>query len=319
MNKINTTQIQEAVALLQAGELVALPTETVYGLGAHARHPGAIRKIFLAKERPFTHPLIVHLASAGQLSAWAREIPASALKLAQAFWPGPLTLILKKQPEVSELLTGGQDTIGLRIPAHPIAQALLQAFGEGIAAPSANRYTHLSPTTSEAVREELGTKVSCILEGGICEIGIESTIMDLSGEQPVILRPGMISAAQLEQVLGQPLGTPHKNLPRAPGMDKLHYAPETKVVLVEDLSYFLSYLDERDLPLALLTQQEPSTQLPGLHWIRMSKQPQQYAHDLYLTLRALDKQGFKKILIETLSLKPEWDAIRDRLEKASAA
>ncbi len=319
METLNPAHINEAVALLRRGELVALPTETVYGLGADAAQPEALAKIFLAKGRPFSHPLIVHLASSQQLPQWARAVPPEAALLAEAFWPGPLTLILKKQPEVSDLLTGGQDTVGLRVPAHPIAQALLQAFGGGIAAPSANRFTHLSPTTAQAVRDELGDKVACILEGGICEVGLESTILDLSREQPVILRPGMISAAQLEAVLKQPVRSSQEGAPRVPGMEPVHYAPETRLTLVAsgEMEGFLNSLTAGDLPLAFLVRQQPRTQPEGVQWLLMSEQPRQYAHDLYLTLRRLDQQGFKRIAVEAVPEGAEWEAIRDRLNKAA--
>ncbi len=315
----NSKQINEALAFLKAGELVALPTETVYGLGADAKNPAALSKIFLAKERPFTHPLIVHLAGPAQLSQWASVLPQAVKPLAEAFWPGPLTLILKKQPWVSDLLTGGQDSIGLRIPAHPMAQALLQAFGSGIAAPSANRFTHLSPTTAQAVREELGAKVACILDGGPCEVGLESTILDLSRDRPIILRPGMISASEIETVLQKPLSLSKEQAPHVPGSGPLHYAPETQVHLVSSTgpSSFLSSLRPHDLPLVILTQKKPAFEREGIQWIVMAEQPQRYAQDLYQTLRALDKQGFKKIVVETPPHDPGWEAIHDRLRKAA--
>ena len=195
--------LAEAVELLRAGELVAFPTETVYGLGADAGNPEALAKIFAAKGRPADHPLIVHVPDVAHLDQWAREIPDAAHLLAQAFWPGPLTLILKRQPTVPDLVTGGQDTVGLRIPHHPLALQLLKAFDGGIAAPSANRFGHISPTTAQHVREELGAAVALVLDGGPCSVGIESTIVDLSRGDPVILRPGMISAAQIDQALHQ--------------------------------------------------------------------------------------------------------------------
>lgn len=315
----NQTQIKKALECLVAGDLIGLPTETVYGLGADARNPAALTQVFLAKGRPFTHPLIVHLASTKQLCEWAREVPEEATLLAKAFWPGPLTLILKKQPWVSELLTGGQDTVGLRIPAHPVAQALLQAFGSGIAAPSANRFTHLSPTTAQAVHDELGSKVACILEGGRCEVGLESTILDLSSSQPTLLRPGLITTPQLEAILKKTIHPRHEQSPRVPGMAPVHYAPETQLFLIssQELHSFLDSLHPQDLPLAFLTRQRPSFEREGVHWILMSEQPQQYAHDLYLTLRSLDQQGFKKIIVEAVPLDPDWDAIHDRLQKAA--
>ncbi len=319
MKNIKQIEINEALTLLRAGELIAFPTETVYGLGAHARNSAALTKVFLAKGRPFTHPLIVHLASTQQLSEWARDIPEEALLLAQTFWPGPLTLILKKQPGLPELLTGGQDTVGLRIPAHPVAEALLRAFGDGLAAPSANRFKRLSPTSAQAVREELGTQVTCILEGGICEVGLESTIVDLSRDRPVILRPGMITALQLEQVLHQTVSFSYDKAPRVPGMEPVHYAPETPLSLISstEIEAFLNQLCPKDLPLACLVRKNPLLHYEGIQWIQMSNQAQQYAHDLYLTLRTLDKQGFKKIVVEEPPLDPAWEAISDRLQKAA--
>ncbi|WP_442770390.1 L-threonylcarbamoyladenylate synthase, partial [Zoogloea ramigera] len=195
--------IQRAVQLLRQGELVALPTETVYGLGADALNPDAVAKIFAAKGRPSDHPLIVHLADASQIMTWAREVPKDAIALARAFWPGPLTLILKRDESVPDLVTGGQDTVGLRVPNHPVALELLRAFGSGVAAPSANRFGRISPTTAEHVRQELGERVALILDGGACAVGLESTIVDLSRGVPVILRPGAIGADDIARVLGR--------------------------------------------------------------------------------------------------------------------
>lgn len=327
--------IQQAVKYLKAGKLVAFPTETVYGLGAHARQPEAITKIFLAKQRPFTHPLIVHLAHLDQLAAWAIDIPAEAYLLANTYWPGPLTLVLKKHPAVSTLLTGGQDTIGLRIPAHPLALALLQALGEGIAAPSANRFCRLSPTTAAAVFEELGKQVDYILAGDACQVGIESTIVDLSGQRPAILRPGMITAQQLETILEKPLATASDHAPRVAGMHPVHYAPETPLLLIPaaEISTFLENLTNIELPIAVLAQHTPSrqdvagpadsarralVQNPAIHWFYMAATPQEYAHDLYCTLRELDKQGFKKILVVAPPHDPAWAGIHDRLQKAAS-
>jgi tRNA threonylcarbamoyl adenosine modification protein (Sua5/YciO/YrdC/YwlC family) len=197
-------EVVRAAALLRAGELVAFPTETVYGLGADASNPGAIARIFAAKGRPADHPLIVHLPDAGQLERWAVDIPEAAHGLAAAFWPGPLTLILRRHPSVSDAITGGQDTVGLRVPNHPLALQLLREFGGGVAAPSANRFGRISPTTAAHVRDELGAAVSMILDGGPCAVGIESTILDLSAGRARILRPGMLDAAAIAAVLGYP-------------------------------------------------------------------------------------------------------------------
>ena len=236
--------IQRAVALLCQGELVALPTETVYGLGADALNPDAVAKIFTAKGRPSDHPLIVHLADAGQIMTWAREVPKDAIALARAFWPGPLTLILKRDESVPDLVTGGQDTVGLRVPNHPVALELLRAFGSGVAAPSANRFGRISPTTAEHVRQELGERVALILDGGACAVGLESTIVDLSRGVPVILRPGAIGADDIARVLGrrprlrgefeaEAGGAAEQGAtPRVSGALAAHYAPRTPLELV---------------------------------------------------------------------------------------
>ena len=195
--------IAEAAALLRAGELVGMPTETVYGLAADALNPEAVNKIFAAKGRPADHPLIVHLPSAEHLPQWAAAIPKDVIALARAFWPGPLTLILKRTPEVPDEVTGGQDTVGVRVPSHPVALALLRAFDGGLAAPSANRFGRISPTTAAHVHEELGERVALILDGGACEVGIESTILDFSRDAPEILRPGAISPEDIARVIGR--------------------------------------------------------------------------------------------------------------------
>ena len=202
----DAAEIEHAARLLREGELVALPTETVYGLGADARNPAALAKIFAAKGRPADHPLIVHLADATQLAQWAVDIPPAAQALADAFWPGPLTLILKRHPAVPDLVTGGQDSVGLRVPAHPVALALLRAFGGGIAAPSANPFGRLSPTTAEHVRAAFGETVT-VLDGGPCAVGIESTIVDLTAPTPRVLRPGAIGAEEVQRVLRAALPT----------------------------------------------------------------------------------------------------------------
>jgi L-threonylcarbamoyladenylate synthase len=248
------TSINQAVNILRTGGLVAFPTETVYGLGADARNSEALAKIFAAKQRPMDHPLIVHLADVSQLTDWAREIPESAHQLADIFWPGPLTLILKKARGVVDLVTGGQETVGLRIPSHPVAQALLKEFNSGIAAPSANRFGRISPTSAEAVREELGQSVDLILSGGQCEVGLESTILDLSSDIPVILRPGMITGLQIESILNIPVLYQKKNAPRVSGALESHYAPDTPLALIQS-DHLLDYLRQvPDQKVAVLTR-----------------------------------------------------------------
>lgn len=316
------TEIEKAAEILRAGGLIALPTETVYGLGADAKNEAAIRKVFAAKERPFDHPLIVHIAEISQLSDWAREISPTAIELAKAFWPGPLTMILKKKPGVLDIVTGNQDSIGLRIPRHPIAQALLKEFGGGVAAPSANKFTHISPTTADAVREELGNKVDLILDGGECEVGLESTILDLTSDTPVILRPGMITVDALEKVTGKPVTFARQegHLVRAPGSHHLHYAPVTPTVVLaaKDIPNFLQDLRPDDLPAALVTHSQLTfPELKKIHHVQLPDQAPAYAHDLYRILRSLDNLHFQCIVIEAVPSKPEWAAIRDRLNKAS--
>jgi len=319
---IKTTQtpnIQQAAALLAQGKLVAFPTETVYGLGADATNEEAVRRIFDVKERPYTSPLIVHLARHEQVLDWVVEMPPLAKKLAEAFWPGPLTLILRKASHVLKLVTGDQETVAIRIPAHPVAQQLLQAFGGGVVAPSANKFTHLSPTTSIAVAEELGGRIDYILEGGECEVGLESTIVDVSGDQPMILRPGMITPAQLEQVLlmSVPVST-HPQVIQVPGMHILHYAPRTHTQLITQNEFYIyvENLSATDFPIACLTHSGLASH--RVHSVKISSNPQHYAHDLYRLLRELDHQAFKKILIEAVPSHSEWIAIQDRLQKATA-
>lgn len=315
--------INKAVSILQQGGLVALPTETVYGLGADATNSEAVRRIFLAKERPEDHPLIVHVAKIEQLADWAREIPPQALQLAEAFWPGPLTLILKKQPQVLDIVTGGQDTVGVRIPGHPVARALLEAFGGGLAAPSANKFTHISPTTASAVFDELGREVDLILDGGACEVGLESTIVDMTQGQPVILRPGMITAEAIEAVLKQPvMSKAIETVTKVPGMHHLHYAPTTKTSLIEhfDIPLLLQTISPDDLPVVLMVRNEPLIPMTDqVFWVKMPADPKEYAHDLYRTLRSLDSLHYKRIIIENVPNDRAWCAIADRLKKATGS
>jgi L-threonylcarbamoyladenylate synthase len=312
--------IRRALAVLRAGGLVAFPTETVYGLGADAANPDAVEKVFAAKGRPHDHPLIVHIASAAQLADWARDIPAAAYTLAQKFWPGPLTLILKRAPGVSDLVTGGQDTVALRVPAHPLAQALLRAFGGGLAGPSANRFGRVSATTADHVREEFGVSIDLILDGGACEVGLESTILDLSGAQPALLRPGRITAREVEAALGCPVVAPGAQSPRAPGMLAKHYAPRTPLMLVEadvidELARSFARQGKR---VAVLARSARQPLIEHLVWIAAPDAAAAYAHDLYANLRRLDATGCDVMLVEAPPLAAAWAAIRDRLARAAA-
>jgi L-threonylcarbamoyladenylate synthase len=307
--------ILKAVSVLRKGGLVAIPTETVYGLAADARNPEALRKIFLAKGRPIDHPLIVHLAEPAELSLWASNISDTAKRLAQAFWPGPLTLILQKASGISDLVTGRQDTIGIRIPHHPVALALLNAFGSGVAAPSANRFGRISPTTADAVREELGDAVDFVLEGGVCEVGLESTIIDVTDETPVILRPGMISAEEIERVIDRAVSHSKNKAPRVSGSLVSHYAPMTPTHLVESAA-ISDFLNEIELP-AVVMGFEKTFSLSSVDFVQMPHDAKTYAHELYQVLRQLDKKHYCHIVIEAVPKEVEWDAIRDRVEKAS--
>jgi len=229
---VDASLIARAVEILRAGGLVAFPTETVYGLGADATNPDAVGRIFAAKGRPADHPLIVHLASADALGDWALDVPPLATTLAAACWPGPLTLVLRRAPGVPDAVTGGLATVGLRVPAHPVALELLRSFGGGIAAPSANRFGTVSPTTVEHVREGLAGSVDLVLDGGPSAVGVESTIVDVSGDEPAILRPGGVPREVLEAIGGVPLPIRHGGEVRAPGMLAAHYAPDARLLLV---------------------------------------------------------------------------------------
>src|SRR5215471_464714 len=225
-------ELETAVQALRDGELVAFPTETVYGLGANAQNPVAVRRIFELKSRPPDHPVIVHLDSPRYLHRWVREMPESAARLAEAFWPGPLTMVMRRAANVHDVITGGQDTIAIRVPAHPMAQQLLTAFGGGIAAPSANRYGRLSPTRAEHVREEFGDSLGVILDGGECQIGLESTIVAFEEGNVRLLRPGSITVAQIKGAVGELLLGAAAASPRVPGSPPTHYAPRTPLTIV---------------------------------------------------------------------------------------
>jgi len=319
-HSVPAAEIAHAAAVLKAGELVAFPTETVYGLGADASNADAVRKVFAAKGRPADHPLIVHIADALQLRNWARDIPPAAHTLAQHFWPGPLTLVLKRNPHVPDAVTGGQDTVAVRVPSHPVAQALLHAFGGGIAAPSANRFGRVSATTAAHVHEEFGDAVACVLDGGAADVGIESTIVDCSRDVPALLRPGWITPQQIETALGSLLGAPASRGPRAPGMLDKHYAPQTPLMLMEgDLVAELARsLTRQGKRVAALARTSLRPLIDNMVWIAAPADAAGYAHDLYANLRALDHAGCDAILVEQPPEDAEWIAIRDRLNRAAA-
>ena len=336
MNSPAPADFAHAVDLLNAGALVALPTETVYGLGADASNPDAVAKIFAAKGRPADHPLIVHLANTEAMQDWARDIPAYARRLAAAFWPGPLTLILKKQSWVLGAVTGGQDTVGLRVPAHPVALELLGYFAAsrhdspaGIAAPSANRFGRISPTTAEHVREEFADATPFILDGGPCAVGIESTIVDCSRGQPEILRPGHITALQIAAALSDDqahlpahgMSVARKDAPRVSGSLAAHYAPATplRIVKSQDIPEVLAAWQQAGKRCGVLAYSVGSEDVPSPDFVRMPATSEAYAQGLYAALRKLDAYELDQIIVEALPDKQEWTAINDRLQRATAA
>lgn len=314
-----SAEVRRAVEILTRGGLVAFPTETVYGLGADASNAAAMARLYAVKRRPADHPVIVHFAHAQAAFGWAREVPEAARTLAAAFWPGPLTLILKRSAKAADFVTGGQDTVGLRVPGHPVAHALLTAFGGGVAAPSANRFGRISPTTAAHVRADLGADVDLVLEGGASEIGIESTIVDLSGAGAILLRPGAIGREALEAALGAPIleksAAPGAS-PRHSGGLERHYAPRTptRLVAAHALDQEIGASGGR---VAVLAFSRPDARAKT--WRRMPRDPRAYARKLYATLRELDGSGCDRILVERPPQTPEWTAVNDRLRRASDA
>jgi L-threonylcarbamoyladenylate synthase len=314
-------ELATAVQALRDGEPVAFPTETVYGLGAHAGYPAALRRIFELKGRPTTHPLIVHIDNARYLTRWAREVPEAAAKLAERFWPGPLTLVLPRAENVHRLVTGGQDTVAVRVPSHPMAQQLLTAFGGGIAAPSANRYGRISPTRAEHVREEFGAEVRVVLDGGDCKLGLESTIVACLDGQVQLLRPGSVTLSQLEQVVGEVQTQISAQTPRVPGSAAAHYAPLTplSVISSDQLEQQVALLTDAGVRVGVLAQHPPLGTYRLTTWINGGARPENYAHDLYAHLRTLDKAGCARILVQEVPGDERWDAAYDRLHRAAAA
>jgi L-threonylcarbamoyladenylate synthase len=321
MVKVRASQgdIDAAVQALRDGDLVAFPTETVYGLGANAQNPAAVRKIFEAKGRPLNHPLIVHLDSPKFLHRWVCEVPAAAAALAERFWPGPMTLVMPRAANVHDIVTGGQDTVAIRVPSHPMAQQLLTAFGGGIAAPSANRFGRLSPTRAEHVRDELGEAVRVILDGGESQIGLESTIVSCSGGQVRLLRPGAVSAAQLREVVPELIVGADASSARVPGSLPSHYAPMTPMSLVPagEIDRAADAASNGAKRIAVLAQRLPLKAHALVTWVNAGRRPEQYAHDLYANLRALDTAGCEQILVQDVPADERWDAIRDRLVRAA--
>jgi L-threonylcarbamoyladenylate synthase len=321
---LDLAAIAAAARLLEQGRLVALPTETVYGLGADAENPAAVARIYAAKGRPQDHPVIVHVAPGADLAHWATDIPPEAQQLADAFWPGPLTMILKRAAHIPDAVSGGQDTVGLRCPDHPVAIALLQAFkgGKGgVAAPSANKFGHVSPTTARHVHDEFdgdGT-VDAVLDGGQSQVGIESTIVDLSrlaSHGPVLLRPGQISAEAIAAVIDRLPAAPDAAAPRASGTLESHYAPHTPVAMQERavLLATLTRLHGAGRKVALIHYSD----LPAAHAsVRLPPLPDGFAHALYAALRDMDGHGADLILVEAPPQEGAWLGVNDRLRRAA--
>jgi L-threonylcarbamoyladenylate synthase len=314
-----SVEIQRAVDVLREGGLIALPTETVYGLGADASNDLAVRRIFAVKGRPSSHPLIVHLPSVEAARGWTLGLGEAGEALARAFWPGPLTLIVRRNAQVSDAVTGGQDTVGLRVPSHPLALELLQAFGGGIAAPSANRFGRVSPTTAEHVRSELGTDVDFVLDGGPSAVGVESTIIDVTGAAPRLLRPGGIGREAIEAVLGQPLVlATHATDVRAPGMLESHYAPRAGLWLVTagELAFEATKRLEAGARVVAMVPSSISVP-PGVVRLDVPPDAEGFARVLFARLREADALGDLILAVPP----PESGlglAVRDRLQRAAA-
>jgi len=332
--------IAEAARRLASGEVVAFPTETVYGLGADAASRDAVAAIYRIKGRPADHPLIVHVLDADQADWWG-ELGADGVRLAAAFWPGPLTLIVCRRAQAPGFACGGEATVGLRSPSHPVARALLEAFvrlgGHGVAAPSANRFGRVSPTRASHVADDLGEDVALILDGGACEVGVESTIVDLSRGEPVLLRPGGIDVQRIAAVLGRTPRERDARAPRASGTLAAHYAPRTPLELVDgaDLPARVVALTGQGAHVAVWSVR-PSGAVTGppagdaggaspgrargaALWLAQPRNPADFARELYDTLRRIDALGVQRLLVQRVPGTPDWDAVRDRLARAAAS
>lgn len=309
--------IDQAVARLRAGELIVMPTETVYGLAADASNPEAVARIFALKERPSTRPLIVHVADASSLDAWARTVTPGARALAARFWPGPLTLVLPRAPHVPDAVTAGLDTVALRVPSHPIALAVIARFGGGIAAPSANRFGRISPTTADHVRSQFGPNTPLLLDGGPCEVGIESTIVACLPGSLRVLRSGSIAIPALEETAGCSIAleTEPSEVLRAPGQDLTHYAPLTPTSLAPRAE-FNAWRAAHPGRVGFLGFAEPG--FDADHDLRLTPDAEAAARELYAALHALDAARLDAILVEEPPDEPSWLAVRDRLRRATA-
>lgn len=317
--------LSEAAARLHVGELVAFPTETVYGLGANARDANAVAKVYAAKGRPRSHPLIVHLARAADMRDWAQAIPDAAWHLAEHLWPGPLTLVLQRAASVPLAVTGGQDTVALRVPAHPVARALIEAFGGGIAAPSANRFGRISPTTAEHVLADFADNPQLlVIDGGPCGVGIESTIVDMSGGAPRVLRPGGVDVATIAALLGVEAndllqsGTVRADTPRVPGALARHYAPSKPTRLVDEGAGSSAPGNVAVLARRPFNPREVRAGVKAEHWFELPNDPTLAARALYPLLRALEASAADSIWLERVPSALTWLAVADRLQRAAA-
>lgn len=317
----SAADLEAALTILRQGGIVAVPTETVYGLAADAANPDAVAAVFAAKDRPATHPLIVHIAGLSDLDKWAEDVPEQALKLANAFWPGPLTMLLKKASHVSSLVTGGLDTIGVRVPSHPVLHKLLQSSNLGLAAPSANPYKQLSPTSAKQVIAALDGKIDGVLDGGDCAIGVESTIVDLTKKEISVLRAGPISPSELSAVLNQTVLVPVQHSIAVPGNVADHYQPKTPLYLVSREEMLAEmrlplenafFVVSADFPADILTSRQSDT-------IVMPKLKQNFARLLYKTLHDLDSKKLTAIWFEIPPQTEDWLDVNDRLLRASYA
>ena len=306
--------LDEAIAKLKNGEVVAIPTETVYGLAADATNDAALQQIYAIKQRPADNPLIVHISDANQVANWAAEFPPLAQKLAQAFWPGPFTLVLKAKDSVSTIVRGNQPTVALRVPAHPVALMLLKQSGLALAAPSANKFTQLSPTTAAHVASGLGDSVA-VLDGGACKVGIESTIVSVEGNDWRLLRLGMISEASIEALAGKPALQNLQNIPKAPGQHLLHYSPKTPIKLFSSRTALLSYAESANKNCAAVLIGDGA--VPRCPHVSLLNNATTAAEALYSTLHSMDALHVDELLIEAPPNQPEWLAIRDRLTRAA--
>jgi L-threonylcarbamoyladenylate synthase len=311
--------ISRAVETLQRGGLVAFPTETVYGLGADADNPDALARLYAVKGRPGNHPVIVHLGAPSQLTDWAADVPDAARRLGDALWPGPLTLVVRRAARVPDAVTGGADTVGVRVPDQPVALALLRAFGGGVAAPSANRFGRVSPTAAGDVRADLGDDVDLVLDDGPCTVGVESTIVDCTGDELAILRPGGIGRARIEEVSGRAVGTRSDGLVRAPGTLKSHYAPEATVLVVgaEELTARAHALVAARQRVAVLGAVTPRDLPPDVVVLDAPGDADEYARVLYARLREVDRRGVDVLLAVPPPEAGVGVAVADRLRRAA--